>query len=60
MKLYGSWSTGPYLYQLWETEDGYLCQGIDAQTLDTLCEGEGDTPLDAIAEAMREALRLGS
>lgn len=57
MKLLGAWDAGPYLYQVWETEEEYLCLCIDARTLESVCEGAGNTPMEAITEGVREALR---
>jgi hypothetical protein len=57
VNLVGTWNAGPYTYQLWEMDTEYVCQSIDTRTLETVCEGRGNNPLEAITDGVREALR---
>ena len=52
------WDCGPYLYQLWDTGIEYVFHCVDNKTLDLLCVGQGNTPLEAVTEGIREALRV--
>lgn len=58
VSLLGDWKIGPYAYQMWERDFDYLCQCVDLSTLETICQGEGDSPLEAVADALREALKV--
>jgi hypothetical protein len=57
VNLLAFWDVGPYIYQVWETEDEFLFQCIDTRTLETIAEYGGNTPLEAIYEGVREAMR---
>lgn len=55
MKLLAVWDVGPFFYQLWETETEYICQSIDSETLETICQGEGNTVSEAVTDGIRKA-----
>jgi len=58
MKLLFTWEFGVYLYQLWDMPREYVCLCIHTETLQTIYEVGGNTPLEALYAGSREALAL--
>jgi hypothetical protein len=54
-----AWAEHWFLYELGETDDGFYCRCVDADSWETLALGLGDSATEAIARALGELLRVG-
>ena len=52
------WGEHWYLYELGESDDGFYCRCVDADSWETLALGLGDSPMEALTRAFSELLTL--
>ena len=55
--VYAIWMYDNLLYDFGESDDGYYCRCVDGDSDETVFLGLGDTPQEALSEALTEALK---
>lgn len=58
MKLVASWEVEGFFYQVWETGTEFACHWVNGNTLETIVRGAGNTPQDAVADSLKNGLRV--
>ena len=53
-----AWGEHWFLYELGETDDGFYCRCVDADSWKTLAQGRGDSATEALTRAFKELLTL--
>ena len=53
-----AWAEHWFLYELGETDDGFYCRCVDADSWETLALGLGDSATEALTRALSELLTL--